>query len=67
MDTDKQWLKPREAAPMLGVHWKTVKDWAEQGIIPYSLTPGGHFLFKKSDIEKYLEKRQVVPAQRSEQ
>lgn len=44
-------LKISEVARKLGLHKATLKRWVQSGLGPVvSLTPGGHYLFKESDI-----------------
>lgn len=44
-------LKISAVARKLGLHTATLKRWIQSGCGPVvSLTPGGHYLFKESDI-----------------
>jgi excisionase family DNA binding protein len=51
------WLTIREAAAELGVHTTTLRRWADNGDIPFMLTPGGHRRFHKNDITTVMEAR----------
>ena len=46
-----------EAARRLGVHISTLRRWADNGDIPYSLTPGGHRRFDPAEVAAFLEQR----------
>ena len=61
MDTkhnpEKLWLGLKQAAQQLGVHYTTLRRWADNGEIPVMLTPGGHRRFAVLDIERFTEER----------
>ncbi len=57
------WLSLGKAATLLGVHSMTLRRWSDSGKFPSYRTPGGHRRFALSDIEAYLDKSQVVPAE----
>ena len=45
-----------EAAMFLGISPKTISGWILKKILPFpAYRVGGHFRFKVSDLEKYLE------------
>ncbi|GAB4270657.1 MAG: helix-turn-helix domain-containing protein [Candidatus Promineifilaceae bacterium] len=48
-----QWLTLSQAARILGVHTTTLRRWADNGDIPYLLTPGGHRRFSLQDVEQF--------------
>lgn len=50
-----KWLSLTTAAKQLGVHSATLRRWADNGDIPYLLTPGGHRRFALSDIETFAQ------------
>ncbi len=55
-DQDR-WLTLREASDLLGVHYTTLRSWADRGLIPVFRTPGGHRRFRLSDIRRFLAAR----------
>jgi excisionase family DNA binding protein len=60
-DTDKtQWFTLGEAAERLSVHRTTLRRWADEGQIPFMLTPGGHRRFAASDLDHLAERRHSV-------
>ncbi len=52
------WLSLAEAAKQFNVHPTTLRRWANNGQIPYILTPGGHRRFALSDIEAFFQRQQ---------
>jgi excisionase family DNA binding protein len=51
------YVKTAEAAEILGVAQNTVRKWAERGDIPMQQNPAnGYRLFKRSDLETFLDK-----------
>jgi len=44
-------LTASQVADRLGVHQATVIRWADEGRLPYYLTPGGRRRFRPEDIE----------------
>jgi excisionase family DNA binding protein len=52
-----EWLTLREASAILGVHFTTLRSWADQGDIRVFRTPGGHRRFSKADLRRFLEER----------
>jgi excisionase family DNA binding protein len=44
-------LSPAEAAQILDVHVHTLKRWVHAGKVTGWRTPGGHWRFRRSDIE----------------
>lgn len=59
--TSADWLSIRQASRLLGVHIGTVRDWADQGLLPSYRTPGGHRRFSKTDLEKFLAQQRKSP------
>lgn len=47
------WLCPREVAAQLGVSPVTVRLWAQQGRLDYSITAGGHRRFRQQDVDAF--------------
>jgi excisionase family DNA binding protein len=67
-DTEPQtWLPLRHAAARLNVHPTTLRRWADNGDIPFLLTPGGHRRFAVADIEEFAssrsQRRTLVPVE----
>ncbi len=53
----EQWLTLSQAAKMLNVHPTTLRRWADNGEIPFMLTPGGHRRFSSSDMQRFATDR----------
>jgi excisionase family DNA binding protein len=53
----KSWLTLREASDVLGVHYTTLRVWADKGDIPVFRTPGGHRRFSAEDLRRFLDQR----------
>jgi excisionase family DNA binding protein len=51
-------LTAKEAAELLSVHEDTLRRWADEGKVPFWVTPGGQRRFRPEDIEAM---RQPVP------
>jgi excisionase family DNA binding protein len=54
------WLTLSQAAKRLNVHPTTLRRWADEGQIPFMLTPGGHRRFADSDVLHMAERRHTV-------
>lgn len=53
-------IKITELSRKLGLHRATLKRWIHEGRGPeVTLTPGGHYLFKESDIIEWQKKLMV--------
>ena len=52
-----QWLTLSEAAGFLGIHYSTMRTWADKGEIRVFRTPGGHRRFSTADLRRFLEER----------
>lgn len=48
------WLELADAARFLGVHFTTLRRWANNGKIPCMRTPGGRRRFLRADLERFL-------------
>lgn len=48
------WLELSEAAEYLGVHFTTLRRWADAGQAPYIRTPGGRRRFSKVELAAFL-------------
>ncbi len=58
-----RWLTLKEASEFLGVHFTTLRGWADRGDIPVFRTPGGHRRFSHDDLRRFLaERSQTLPA-----
>lgn len=53
----EQWLTLSQAAKRLSVHPTTLRRWADNGEIPFMLTPGGHRRFSSVDIHQFSDGR----------
>ncbi|MCA9928049.1 MAG: helix-turn-helix domain-containing protein [Anaerolineales bacterium] len=53
-DTE-QWVSLAKAAKMLGIHSTTLRRWADNGQIPFMLTPGGHRRFALADLQNFAD------------
>ncbi len=53
----KNWLTLKEASDVLGVHYTTLRAWADKGDIPVFRTPGGHRRFSAEDLRRFLDQR----------
>lgn len=54
---NRQWLTLKDAADVLGIHYTTLRTWADKGDIPVFRTPGGHRRFQLADLRRFLESR----------
>jgi excisionase family DNA binding protein len=54
---DTRWLTLGKAADRLNVHRTTLRRWADEGQIPFMLTPGGHRRFAASDVDHLSSRR----------
>lgn len=52
-----KWLALKEASDFLGVHFTTLRTWADNGDIPVFRTPGGHRRFSLDDLRRFLSDR----------
>ncbi len=48
-----EWVSLRRAAEILGVHPATVRNWADDGKIPFRRTAGKHRRFNVQDLKTY--------------
>jgi excisionase family DNA binding protein len=51
-DMERAWLKPKEAAKMLGVSYRTLWRWWKEGKINALQLPSGHLRYYKNEIEQ---------------
>ena len=52
-----RWLTLKDASRFLGVHYTTVRTWADRGELRVFRTPGGHRRFSVTDLRQFLEER----------
>ncbi len=55
-----EWMNLSEIARELGVHPSTIRNWANQGLIPVHRTPGGHRRFRRDEIELWAQAHQAT-------
>jgi excisionase family DNA binding protein len=48
------WLELSEAADYLGVHFTTLRRWADAGKVPCIRTPGGRRRFKTGELDAFM-------------
>jgi excisionase family DNA binding protein len=58
----EQWVDLSEAARILGVHFTTLRRWADTGKIPHIRTPGGRRRFARSELENFLRNLDQAPS-----
>jgi len=58
----QQWLTLKQASEFLGIHFTTLRIWADKGDIPVFRTPGGHRRFSLADLRRFLDQRSVQAA-----
>ena len=46
------WLTLTEVSELLGIHPSTVRNWADQGVLPVHRTQGGHRRFMRAELER---------------
>ena len=51
-DPDDPFLRPRQAARLLGVEPRTVSNWARLGMLEAHRTSGGHHRFRLSEVQR---------------
>ncbi len=60
--TENDWLSLSEAAELLGVHPGTVRNWSNQGVIPFHRTRGGHRRYRRAEIELWKQSQSILTA-----
>lgn len=56
------WLSLGQAAAYLGVHFTTLRRWANAGVVPCLRTPGGQRRFERSELDRFIQSlRQPLP------
>jgi excisionase family DNA binding protein len=56
-----QLLTISQAAERLGVHQKTLRAWADKGLIAHIKTPTGYRLFDPADIDQLQAEMRIEP------
>jgi excisionase family DNA binding protein len=56
------WLDLADAARYLGVHFTTLRRWADAGDVPCIRTPGGRRRFALADLRQFLADARQLPA-----
>ena len=63
MSTDSdRLLTPDEAAALLRLHGRTVRRWAERGIIPGAIRLPARWRFKEKELLRWIDELEVDPA-----
>lgn len=57
VSSQRQWLTLKDASDVLGVHFTTLRTWADNGEIQVFRTPGGHRRFSVTDLRRFLKER----------
>ena len=60
------WLTLTEVSEILGIHPSTVRNWADQGVLPVHRTQGGHRRFMRSEMELWMQAQRVNKPEESE-
>ena len=53
----QEWLSLKDASAFLGIHFTTLRSWADNGEIRVFRTPGGHRRFGLQDLRRFLDDR----------
>lgn len=56
------WLELSDAADYLGVHFTTLRRWADAGEMEFIRTPGGRRRFSQAALDAFLLRRMQAPA-----
>jgi excisionase family DNA binding protein len=60
------WLTLTEVSKLLGIHPSTVRNWADQGVLPVHRTQGGHRRFMRNEINLWMQAQRVNKPNSSE-
>lgn len=60
------WLTLTEVSKLLGIHPSTVRNWADQGVLPVHRTQGGHRRFMRNEINLWMQAQRVKKPEESE-
>lgn len=55
----KTLLTISEAADRLGVHQKTLRSWADKGLVPYVKLPSGYRRFDPDEVDRMAEDMRI--------
>lgn len=58
----ERFIRVGEAAEVMQVNLRTLRDWADRGLIPHHRTPAGQRRFLRSELEEVLRRRRVEGA-----
>lgn len=53
------WLTLKEVSELLGVHPSTIRNWADQGVLPVHRTQGGHRRFLRSELDLWVQSQRM--------
>ena len=54
--TDQELLTIAQASELLGVHPRTLREWADRGHVAHVQTPGGHRRFLRAELERFVQR-----------
>ena len=54
--TKQELLTIAQASEILGVHPRTLREWANRGHVAYMKTPGGHRRFLRDELERFVQR-----------
>lgn len=57
-----EYLSLSAASKLLGVHGTTLRRWADAGLVPVYVTPGGHRRFARADLAALAVRKPVAQA-----
>lgn len=55
----KEWLELAEAAAFLGVHYTTLRRWADEGAVDCARTPGGRRRFRRAALQQFVARMET--------
>lgn len=58
---DDELVALTEGAKLLGVHYTTLRRWADRRKVPYTRTPGGQRRFRVGDLRALIPPPSVPP------
>ncbi|HLA43587.1 MAG TPA: helix-turn-helix domain-containing protein, partial [Aggregatilineales bacterium] len=58
--SESEWISLGEAAKLLGVHPTTVRNWADQGELPFRRTPGRHRRFHRAALQDLATNQRII-------